>query len=52
MRDEILVTGGCGYVGSLLVKKLIKDYSVTVIDTQWFEIFLMIISILIYLRVI
>ena len=40
MRDEILVTGGCGYVGSLLVKKLIKDYSVTVIDTQWFGNFL------------
>ena len=27
-------------MGSLLVKKLIKDYSVTVIDTQWFGNFL------------
>ncbi|MDC0997283.1 NAD-dependent epimerase/dehydratase family protein [Candidatus Pelagibacter sp.] len=36
MRDEVFVTGGCGYVGSLLVKKLIKNYAVTVLDTHWF----------------
>ena len=34
---KILVTGGCGYVGSKLVKKLLKsNYHVDVIDTQWF----------------
>ncbi len=36
MRDEVFVTGGCGYVGSLLVEKLTKDYAVTVLDTHWF----------------
>ena len=34
---NILVTGGCGYVGSLLVPKILKlKHKVTVIDTQWF----------------
>ena len=34
---KILVTGGCGYVGSVLVNKLLKkDAHVVVYDTQWF----------------
>jgi len=34
---EILVTGGCGYVGTILVGKLIgHGYRVTVVDNVWF----------------
>jgi len=34
---KLLVTGGCGYVGSQLVKELLlHDHSVTVLDTMWF----------------
>jgi nucleoside-diphosphate-sugar epimerase len=34
---KILVTGGCGYVGSKLVMQLLLDgYFVDVIDNQWF----------------
>ena len=37
MKKKILITGGCGYVGSLLVNTLKKkNYSITVIDTLWF----------------
>ena len=34
---KILVLGGCGFIGTELVKALIKkNYNVTVIDSQWF----------------
>lgn len=34
---RILVTGGCGYKGSILVPKLLaRDYQVRVLDTMWF----------------
>lgn len=38
---KILVTGGCGYKGTILVPKLLaRDYRVTVVDTIWFGNFL------------
>lgn len=34
---KILITGGCGYVGTVLTQKLLLDgHSICVIDTQWF----------------
>ncbi len=37
MQESILVTGGCGYVGSQLVPTLLQNgYKITVIDNQWF----------------
>ncbi len=34
---KILITGGCGYVGTVLTETLLNDgHIVTVIDTQWF----------------
>jgi nucleoside-diphosphate-sugar epimerase len=34
---KILLTGGCGYVGTVLTEELLKEgHIVTVIDTQWF----------------
>jgi len=38
---QILVTGGCGYVGSVLVPRLLDEgNSILVIDDQWFGNFL------------
>ena len=34
---NILITGGCGYVGTVLTKALLNDdHRITVFDTQWF----------------
>lgn len=38
---KIFVTGGCGYKGTVLVPKLLRDgHEVEVLDTQWFGNFL------------
>ncbi|MCG2586651.1 NAD(P)-dependent oxidoreductase [Massilia sp. TS11] len=34
---NILITGGCGYVGTVLTQQLLDDgHTITVVDTQWF----------------
>ena len=34
---NILITGGCGYKGSVLIPLLLADgHNVTSVDTQWF----------------
>jgi nucleoside-diphosphate-sugar epimerase len=36
MRKRVLIIGGLGFVGSRLVKKLITDYEINILDTGWF----------------
>lgn len=33
---RILLTGGCGYIGSLLTGALLAEHDVTVVDAMWF----------------
>ena len=41
MIKEILITGGCGYVGTELTKDLLNNnFRVRVIDSQWYGNFL------------
>ena len=41
MIKKILITGGGGYVGTLLVQELLKkNYKITVVDTFWFANYL------------
>ena len=36
-NKKILITGGCGYVGTLLTEMLLKqNYKITVVDINWF----------------
>lgn len=38
---NIFITGGCGYIGTVLTSTLLKDnHQITVLDTQWFGNFL------------
>ena len=38
---NIFITGGCGYVGTVLTQSLLSDgHSITALDTQWFGNFL------------
>ena len=33
---KLFITGGCGYVGSLMIKNFLDKYSIKNIDVQWF----------------
>ena len=34
---KIFITGGCGYIGSILTEKLLSEgHNITVFDVQWF----------------
>jgi len=36
MKKEILLIGGCGYIGSALFDELSKTHNVTSVDAEWF----------------
>ena len=33
---KLFITGGCGYVGSLMIQNFLDKYTIQNIDTQWF----------------
>ena len=33
---KLFITGGCGYVGSLMIQKFLERYSIKNVDAQWF----------------
>jgi len=33
---KLFITGGCGYVGSLMIQKFLEKYNIQNVDTQWF----------------
>ena len=33
---KLFITGGCGYVGSLMTESLLENYIIKIVDTQWF----------------
>ena len=33
---KLYITGGCGYVGSLMIQKFLEKYNIQNVDTQWF----------------
>ena len=33
---KLYITGGCGYVGSLMIQKFLEKYDIQNVDTQWF----------------
>jgi len=33
---KLFITGGCGYVGSLMIQKFLDKYTIQNVDTQWF----------------
>ena len=36
--NNIIITGGCGYIGSILVEELLKlGYNITVIDNMMYN---------------
>ena len=33
---KLFVTGGCGYVGSLMINSFLNKYIIKNVDNQWF----------------
>ena len=33
---KLFITGGCGYVGSLMIQSFLDKYIIKNVDTQWF----------------